>query len=252
MTARRSIPARRRRGMTLLELLLATTILASIMGLVAMLYGHSASWAAGNQEQSDALRLHRVLQVLSDQWATRRRIAEPNVIVLGESIDVDDERLRFLTATPILFPEWPLAWVEYRVEVDPEHRGRGGLHRRLVYRETRVVDVGEDPDHRAFGPDGRRLGEAIVLLDDCAELRWERFGPSLEELERLLALAREGEDGSSAERVRAENEETDREEEPPAWRPIETDYDYPTPAARLVGTLHEEPFTWPVLTAASR
>ncbi len=193
--------------------------------------------------------------MLSDQWDTRRTRADPRVIQLEESVDVNRERLRFLTATPVLFPEWPIVQVEYRIEVDMLHRGVGRQNRKLVYEEVRVVDLESEPNPRAYAPGGGRLGAEITLIDDCAELAWERFGPSLETLERLFDDARGSgaQEASQSElgQVLDQPEESEREE-PPEWRPIEPDYDYPTPAARLVGVLHQERFTWPILAAPLR
>ncbi len=257
MTASRSNPTARG-GMTLLEVLLATTVLASVMGLVAMLYGQAVGWSERTREQSDALRLHRVSRMLDDQWATRRTMQDPNRIQLKETIDVDAERLRFYTATPVLFPDWPLVVVEYRVETDRRHRGVGGQHRMLVYQETRVADLNDVPSPWSRGPDGETLGREIVLLDDCAALRWERFGPSLETLERLLAPERSGAGADEADGERRAVDAAriegagDDEEDPPRWRTIEEEHAYPVPAARLVGALHEERFTWPILAAPSR
>jgi len=102
----------RARGMTLLEVLIATTILASLTVVVAMLWSQTKQWTDETRTHGSALQLQRSLDLLDRQWGarlTRVKLAD------GEegSVIVDGDRLAFVTTESALFPDWPLVRATY-------------------------------------------------------------------------------------------------------------------------------------------
>lgn len=193
----RHIP-NRRRAFTLLELLLAVTILASITSLVAVTWAQMNAWADESGEEHRQMQLHRALKLMTDQWEDRR-----STTGMGDNtqrIITGDTGIGFLTATPILFPDWPVVRVGYRIE--PARNRAPGAARawNLVYIEQRVVefskpkkDEDKDSDSRkeqdkrptfddVFTDEtridrwGNELSRRIILLEQCDSLSIERFG----------------------------------------------------------------------------
>ncbi len=103
---------KRARGMTLLEVLIATTILASLTVIVAMLWAQTGQWTEETRTHDSALRLQRTLDLLDRQWGAR----VTNVTLADGAegaVIVDGERLEFITASSALFPDWPLVRAAY-------------------------------------------------------------------------------------------------------------------------------------------
>jgi hypothetical protein len=169
-----------------MELLLAVAILSAVFGVVATLWNQASGWGADIEKHSEALRLQRVLAMMKDQWSDRR-----TGVSLGEadaSVVITDTQVSFTTATPILFPDWPLVVATYRIEKETDP-GRVGLWR-LVYEEARVSsgkmqrsDVAREPGttwEAGRDPRGRPLRDRTVLLAGMSGAQFERFGPAEE------------------------------------------------------------------------
>ncbi|MCA9312047.1 MAG: hypothetical protein KDA21_12620, partial [Phycisphaerales bacterium] len=196
-----SIPTPLRSAFTLLELLLAVTVLASVTGLVAVTYSQMNGWVADNGTEQRMMRLHRVLKLMTDQWEDRRTAAWAE----GEHrILTGDTGIGFLTATPILFPDWPLVRVAYRIVPTPDRAPGAPETWDLLYEEVRVVELGAPPeDEQQKTTDNARprtppvdleavwdefdalpetdawgnpLRRELTLLTHCTELRIERYG----------------------------------------------------------------------------
>lgn len=173
------------RAFTLLELLVAVAILSAVFALVASLWSQASGWGADIERQSEGLRLQRVVAMMKDQWSNRR-----TSVALGRDkmpVVSTDTHLTFTTATPILFPDWPLVVATYRLERETEI-GRLGLWR-IVYEETRVSsarvsseDLVIEPTRWDAGRDarGRPVRDRMVLLDGMPAVSFERFGPAPE------------------------------------------------------------------------
>lgn len=207
--------------MTLLEVILATTILASITALIAALWTQMRSWSGDAALVHESMTLQRVVDLMQDQWADRRESValdeEENTVLAGE------QGLAFVTSTGILFPDWPLVRVEYTIEIDPDlPPGSGGAPWRLLYRETRITDL-TGPPPTGTGADGEPLKREHVLLGRCRELRFEQF---------FVA---------SPEAARAAGEEApSRTGE---WKTFEDDDEGLTAAVRLLGRHEGDQFS---------
>lgn len=239
-----------RRGMTLLEVVLAVTILAAMSGLIAAMWTQATRMADDGGGQHRAMRLARVLEMMRSQWADRRTSVKLGRG--GSSVTVERAALSFITATAILEPGWPIVRARYVVERDYE-TGVGALAAwRLVYEELPVVDL-ESPVEQA-GDSGRPLASGerraerpvespkekrLILLAGCAELEWERFGKSDRAEEAEAERAAENavsESGrptttTAPKRIAAPT----AEERTPEWRPLVGEFRGKTPAVRLVG-----------------
>lgn len=162
--------------MTLLELLLATTILAAITAMVSALWAQTRDWSQENARPEQALRLPRVLQLFEDQWSRRRAVADDG----EEGADAESalllnkDRLEFITAEPILFPDWPLVRASYIAQRDERLTVGAESTVTLVYEETRVTNPNA-PAASSEGADGAKTRKRAVLLEDCGEVRFERY-----------------------------------------------------------------------------
>lgn len=217
---------------TLVELLVAVAILSAVFALVASLWGQGSGWNSDIERQSDGLRLQRVLTMMKDQWSNRRMS-----VPLGSDkvpVVVTDGQLSFTTATPILFPDWPLVVATYRFEQEREF-DRVGLWR-VVYEESRVSSAPVESADLAISetnweggrdPRGRPLRARTVLIDGLSSLGVERFGPSaagdetIPEKRRSLA---ESENGTAAGSGQSERDKqlADRDQARSARKKAET------------------------------
>ena len=210
-----------RRALTLLELLLAVTILASTMALVASVWAQAGAWTDDAGRFAGAMREHRTIAVMRAQWEDRRAQAAPGERPVFAT--TDHTTLSFVTATTLLFPDWPLALVAYRIEPDPDHTSPDGVPWRLVYRETRLTGADGAPEPTALDGSGEPYWRETVLFDNCRALAWERFGPEEAEDEDRERAAEER-DGAEADEAPVQ-----------AWHAYGARYDGPVPAVRLVG-----------------
>lgn len=212
-----------RSAFTLLELLLATSVLASMSVLMGTMLVHARSWRDGGDRLHATLTLPRVTALLQRQWSERRVLTGD-----GAGFIAEPTRLQFVCSAPLLDPQWPLVRVSYRIE--PEiGTGKSGVSRwNLVYEEHRVTDVttgatgGRQDLANGFGTDPHRL----VLLASCAELGLEWFGREVQD-----------EEGSS-----------------PSWNTIKNTGQTLTPALalRLIGHHQGESFSCVLATTVSR
>lgn len=131
----------RARAFTLLELVLALTLLASMTVLIASMWSQARRWGDDNAGDLHAMRLPRVLALVRQQWSDRRTSAP--LEASGLTVSARHDRLSFVTATPVLFPGWPLVRATYLIEPDEQRDPRTDAPlQRLVYIEEQVGDVG--------------------------------------------------------------------------------------------------------------
>jgi len=270
-------------GFTLLELLLAVAILASVFGLVASLWGQASGWNNDIERHGDVLRLQRVLAMMKDQWANRRTSVE-----LGdkkEDVVVSHTQISFTTASPILFPDWPLVVATYRIEPERDLDRLGEW--RLIYEESRIASAAVPseamrPSDSTRLPDrdprGRPLRDHTVLLEGMTSARFERFGPapkpeksdtdadpdseeeSKDTSDRAPQLVQDDsrtrdtddeiEDG---EAPGLEDTEAEKDAKRDRWRPMEElGFTGVIPSVRIVGELDKEKFACVFVILGSR
>lgn len=224
-----------RRAFTLLEMLIALTILASITAGIGVFWAQANAWERDNGAHRETLRLERVTRMLREQWNGRRALAlEDDGDAGGDGVRVNAGGVSFTTSRAVLFPSWGLVRVRYVIERDPAG-GVDGTAYRLVYEEMRVLDASAPGAVGVDGTDprGRPVGAREVLLDGLTALRMERWGTK---------------DG---EAVNAINDEpvpmidgvpvVDDDDIDPsmveAWRSFEVEPESPARVVRLVGEM---------------
>ena len=255
---RRHHPIRRtrpRHGFTLLELLLAITILASISALVAALWTQTSAWAGENGSTLKTMRLPRVLELLQAQWADRRgafRLDEA-----GSSVIAEPDRLSFITATPILFPDWPVVRAQYIVERDYDTPPGAPPAWRLAYIETRLSDLSKPPEEAedliAQGR-GEDAGN-YILLSNLASLSFDRFGVGNRSILKngsRVEAEEENPDPLEKQPSVLQNRTPDEAEDKQKWRPFADPFDGLIPAVRLVGEYEGEAFSCVFVIEGSR
>lgn len=209
--------ARVARGFTLIETVLAVTVIATVTALAAMVWASASSHIEGSTETAARSHTQRIVELARAQWASRR------VIRTVQSTGSQDEGLiafahdgvSFVTARSVIFHDWPLVQAVYRVLTDADGK------QSLVYLETRMMDTsGNAPLVGGMGPDGEGRTGGIVLIEDAEDLRLERFGIGALQLDDDAWRRRSGinfvfdSDGSTAGgdvdavRIRLENGET--------------------------------------------
>lgn len=166
-----AIPRARRRGFTLLEVILATTALASITTLVAALWVQTRDWTLENASHHATLRLQRALNLLTEQWETRVL-----TVSLGKpgapAVSLRSAEFAFVTTTPILSKEWPMARVALSIERTGAEVVGQRTTSRLVYTESPVTNPGAVTGRPASSA---REHKQIVLLDGATDLRFEEW-----------------------------------------------------------------------------
>lgn len=251
---------REARGLTLLELLLALTLLAAMMVLIAALWRQAESWTGDSASHQRVLRLPRVLELMRAQWAERRTsvpLRPP-----AQSVVIDAGGVRFVTTVPILHDDAPLVIASYRVDLDIDAGFKREPTQRLVYTETPIVNVGSPQE---AGRDGRAAprafessdpvvpkpeGKSLVLLGACSRLAWEWWGDDPE------AVRRDREERQRAEQGDAEAIATVSGARPRRpdlrWRPIAEGFDPMADAIRLAGRFDHEEFACVMVIGDSR
>ncbi|MEM8834391.1 MAG: prepilin-type N-terminal cleavage/methylation domain-containing protein [Planctomycetota bacterium] len=267
--------ARHTRGFTLLEVLLATAVLASVVALVSTMFVQAHAMADDAVAGSGATRAQRVVQALRTQWATRRSAMVG--MSDADAVIVKPNAISFLTSTPLLYPGWPIVEASYTVELDDVTGFAGESRYRLVYEERPVssiqteaarwgeTDDREDAESRrsfeSFTPGDERV-RAMTMLRASRSLRFERFGrPVVQEafngnvIGGVPADSIESFEAAVAER-QADEQTTDGEaiSRIEAWRPIPpiADESQNDRAFRLVGSHEGEAFSCVLNGAASR
>lgn len=166
-------------GFTLLEVLLAVAVIASVAMLGSTLWVQASESSAMVQSRERGLRLQRVGSMLRDQWSDRRSLELPGES--GPQRAMGGARFRadsfaFSTSRSILNPGSPLVEAEYLVRERPD-----GLFD-LVYAEQGIERFagafdGADPRDAEIRASRR---SAIVLLEGCEAIVLERFGAPAE------------------------------------------------------------------------
>lgn len=235
-----------RKGFTLLETILAITILAVLMGLVAVLWGQARTWTDDSADELDAMRITRILHTMRVQWRDRRATDHDRSALDATGMTPDE--VRFVTATPILFPDWPIVRAVYRVEYDPDRGTLSDPRYRLVYSETRLPGGQPDP-LGSLDAAGMQMMQSIILLEDCSVLHWERFGPARAEQSRR---SRDGESDEEDRRAEDSRRDTASGREAWEWRIFAEQFEDRIPAVRLVGQHGKERFACVLVAAPLR
>lgn len=224
-----------RRALTLLELLVAVAILVSMTTLAGALWAQTSAWGADAQRMREALLPRQAHELFRQQWGERRpyvRLDEPEG---NQGERTSARRVEFVTARPVLFPQWPLVRAAYIVVAD-DTPGSSLLH--LDYEERRVThpDVSTLDE---FDSAGAPMVDRIRLLEGCTELAWEwyaHFEPlSEEEAAAQSALGARPQSGWYPESL-VETEEPDGRFASAERR-----------ARRLAGVHEGRAFAWPIV-----
>jgi len=226
----------RRAGFTLLEVVLALSIMATITTLVAALWAQARSWGDQNASHLRALNTARVIETAQRQWTDRRQAVDLGVN--GVKVTARPERIEFVTATPILRPDWPIVQAGYVIE--PDAAGPGDTCS-LWYEEARVWRFGEttqfDRQQITNPATGDEQPLRLRVLSGVRGLRFERFGAG--DLPQGLPI--------QEARARATPEQRRL-----TWRKFEKLYKGPLPAVRLVGDIDAQEFTCVFVIELSR
>lgn len=245
-TARR----RHRRGFTLLEVVLAIALLASMSVLIGALLSQTREWSEDAGSAGASLRVTRVIEALREQWGSRRTAV--GITENGGSMSLSPEALQFVTARPLLFTDWPLAIAEYRIEEDFTSSAGQGRRWKLIYTERRVTAMKDETSDKTDLA-GRALVESITLLSNCESLEWQRPPKP--------AATEPGADGSTesegAEPASAPRPAEPRPGEPDHFRRIEWAAVMPESTkepgmVRLSGERNKENFSCVLVVRASR
>ncbi|MFM9958156.1 MAG: hypothetical protein ACKVZJ_08760 [Phycisphaerales bacterium] len=215
--------------MTLLEVLLATAVLSAVVLLAALVLTQARTWNDDNHGHFRSMRLVRVTELMTRQWADRRSAV--GVDASGGKVLIEPGRVRFVTATGVLHGggsggRWPLVSASYLIEKDVT-TGRFAL----VYEEARVSSFGTAGVSTASAAQlespatGDEEPARTVLLKNVKDLRFERYGPRLSPEERAASLER-GEISTGDE---------DEEARRPGWHRYDSVFKGPIPAVRIVG-----------------
>lgn len=167
-----------RHGLTLLETLVAATVLASLTTLAATLWSQAARWMGEPALAQRALRNQHAVELLRAQWAARPR-GVALVKDQPQRVRVDGERLEFISTRSALFPGWPLVRAAYVIEAQPQGAPGAPERRRLVYEELRLGRLDAAVDDGARTPDGADLRRR-TLLEGCETLAWRAVAPPAE------------------------------------------------------------------------
>lgn len=250
----------KRNAFTLLEMLLAVTVLSMVGVLVATMLTQASDLHRDNDRREATLDITRVVRLMTEQWEDRR-----SAVALGrhgESYAAAPGELAFVTARPILKPEWPLAIVRYRLELIGESVVEAERRYDLVYEERPVAAVGvsaEVPESDQEKEDQWKSAERIVLLRGCVDLRMERFRSAkdavLEELGPRSGAEGDGDDAepeiggnASLEERQAEMLKTAKS----SWVVFEKPLTRAPSAVRIVGAYEGEVFACVFVGAVSR
>ncbi len=211
------------RAFTLLEVVLATAVLAAVSTLAAMMFAQARSWNDANASHLKSMRVTRVTELMTRQWADRRSAVPADGA--GAKVVATPEELTFVTATPLLHHGWPLVLATYRVEPDPAHLG-GAKRWRIVYEESRISRLATTGDAKETQMDNPATADeeplSTVLLPALSAVRFDRFGPRFAPEDAQRAM---------------ENGETidEKRDLTPDWRAYDTLFKGPIPAVRISG-----------------
>ena len=228
-------PRRRKAGFTLLEMILAVAVLASVAMLGSALWMQSGEASALSQSRERGLHLQRVGALLRDQWADRKVMTlggEESRLASG-GVSFGPGVIEFTSATPILHPESPLVRVRYLLR----ERDDGLID--LVYSEQPVLRFG------SAETDLEERRSLMVLVEGCEAIRMSRFGPM-----------REPEKDDEAGGRRSEEDREQEMEQRPMRRSVWEAFDEPiqgrTDAVRLDVRYRGEEAVWVFVARPSR
>lgn len=212
-----------RRGFTLLEVVLATAVLAAVSTLAAMMFAQARSWNDANASHLKTMRVTRTTELMTRQWADRRNAVPADAT--GAKVVATPKELKFVTATPLLHRNWPLVLASYRIDADTPTI-RGEKRWRIVYEESRISRLANTGDASETQMDNPATADekplSTVLLSGLDDARFERYGPrySPEETQSIL------ERGETIDQTK---------DIVPAWRDYESPFKGPIPAVRISG-----------------
>jgi hypothetical protein len=215
-------------------MLLALSALSALSVLMALILRQSGDLAGASALHERALRLQRTTNLIHDQWTDRRVVENPD-IPTGYAFTASS--VRFYTSSPILAPGWPIVEVTYELRRDPN--APAGTES-LIYRERRILNMVDEAVEIEITPDGEPIESAIVLLDQCSDLRIEWYGGLAEVLNAY-------ESPSAAPRALQEAASNPTlEPDKNRWRTIAPDQTWLPPtrigALRITGTHGKEDF----------
>ena len=167
-------------GFTLLELLVAMTLLAMVFGLIAGGIGFGAAvWEKGGasaKRAGDLQTAHRVLRARIEAMRPLRRLREKRQALLPFAVDGGREALVFVAPPPAELA--PPGLYRYRIAIERSGRDRAlTLAWRRLQPDLRDFDA--DADTGGGGDaDGRDAGTSgsVVLMDGIAGGRIDYFG----------------------------------------------------------------------------
>lgn len=256
---------RRRRAFTLLEVLLAIALLGILGALIATMWSQARDWAIENTNAQRVLRLPRITELLRSQWADRR--ATVGVGRASEAVKVAADEFSFVTATPILFPDWPLVTATWRVKPDADASSPSTPRFLIEYEEVPVTAFvappekdGEQEKKKPNDARNRRQSLAsesrvpieprtLMILRGAEALAIERWGPGYRFGPVTLRTPSLREDDDIEEEPEPDGPVP---EGPDAWRPIEREFEGVPPAVRLTGTHQGKRFECTLIVGDSR
>lgn len=227
----------RHHAFTLLEMLLALSVLSVISTLVGTMWLQARGWSQEGVSTNEAMRLQRVCEFMRAQWADRRTVAsldEENRAVLATP-----SSLTFITATPILAPQWPMVIAEYSIEREPGSALGENETFRLIYSETplsRLDKVSEDPEVPS---------RTLTLLAGVRALRLERYGTADTLPKSVTSDTAPQDEAAEPEMLRPDDRAL-------RWRPFTRPDPRVIPAVRLLGEYRKEPLSCMFVVEALR
>lgn len=159
--------------MTLVELMVALSLLVAMTTLVGMLWSQMRRWTDETGGLESAMRPDRTYAFLRSQWERRQAIV-PVARNSRDCASLGPLRFEFVTTESALFPGWPLVRAAYVIESEiSSQTPLPGDPVRLVYEETRVVRL-DNFGEAAGGVDtnGDAISRRRPVLKDCRGLQW--------------------------------------------------------------------------------
>jgi len=261
--------------MTLLEMLVAVTLLGALTTLTATMWSQVARWSEENHELDAPLRVRRALETLDRQWRSRVETA-PVDERDPWGMWIDGRVLEFITEEPLLEPEWPLVRARWSIEGERSANVAERDRLRLVYEERRLPGPGGIDGNEPVRPGDVR---EMVVMEECAALAWQAPGgwaratPGVVDV-GLWRTIEPPPAGLSRDAVRRlwGLQIAERDEAPQGLANIETAGDQaggdaperegdagggpsaqgPPRAVRLTGTIRGEEFAWALIVQPSR
>ena len=218
-------------------------------GLAAVALAQVRGWTHDIRITGGGSRLQRVLEMIRHQWGDRRTGVPVNT--KGDSVRPATDRLEFITASGVIYPEWPLVRASYAIEPD---RSKGPAHTlwKLVYEESRVTDPGAPPKP----VDGARERETepneapreMELLAGATELRWERYSTGHD---GEPSLGGSGEQPDAEPGAKPALKTKDRPDPVAGWKKFKEVFEGDVPAMRLCGVVNGEEFSCVLVIGAA-